>query len=258
MLACFTERRERHGGEANSWPLLYALLACINGTFLQEQLGSSPLERALSHLEVGEKWVGEERQQARRSESHFICVRWQTGSCQKEMLGKKKRKKKVGYTPKHIRGVCAKKWREYPQVQDHPHRYKRDIPGTCKRSESEGLPSWLFSLFFLFFFTSVVAISPFFCNSKPGPSYENTLAVGLERTLTSKGFSLEVTGTLLNKGPRQMKQQCQISPTWELLRGSGCSSVLAAHTFYEKAGGHSCRPVLHFFQFKHWHCCGSD
>lgn len=38
MLACFRERRERHGDEANSWLLLYALLACISNTSLLKQL----------------------------------------------------------------------------------------------------------------------------------------------------------------------------------------------------------------------------
>jgi len=43
-----------------------------------------------------------------------------------------------------------------------------------------------------------------YCNPSPGISYENTLSVGLERTLTSKGFSREAMGTLLNSvGPRQ-------------------------------------------------------
>lgn len=45
-----------------------------------------------------------------------------------------------------------------------------------------------------------------YCNPKPGSSYENTLSVGLERTLTSKGFSREAAGTLLNSAcPRQQR-----------------------------------------------------
>lgn len=43
-------------------------------------------------------------------------------------------------------------------------------------------------------------------NPSPGRSYENTLSVGLERTLTSRGFSCEATGTLLNSiCPRQRR-----------------------------------------------------
>ena len=44
------------------------------------------------------------------------------------------------------------------------------------------------------------------CNPSPGSSYENTLSVGLERALTSRGFSHEAAGTLLNSaGPRQQR-----------------------------------------------------
>lgn len=51
-----------------------------------------------------------------------------------------------------------------------------------------------------------------YCNSNPGSSYENTLSVGLERCLTSRGFSHEATGTLLNSTcPRQQRQKRQIA-----------------------------------------------
>lgn len=50
-----------------------------------------------------------------------------------------------------------------------------------------------------------------YCNSNPGSSYENTPSAGLERTLTSKGFSHEAGGTLIDSAcPRQQRRERQI------------------------------------------------
>ena len=45
-----------------------------------------------------------------------------------------------------------------------------------------------------------------YCNPNPGSPYENTLSVGSERTLTSRGFSRGASGTLLRSDcPRQRR-----------------------------------------------------
>lgn len=69
-----------------------------------------------------------------------------------------------------------------------------------------------------------------YCNPRPGISYNNTPSVGLERTLTSKGFSREAIGSLLSRAcPRQQKQEpLNLSPNCQitlLLRTSGSNSV---------------------------------
>lgn len=61
-----------------------------------------------------------------------------------------------------------------------------------------------------------------YCNSNPGGSYENTLSVALEYTLTSKGFSHEAAETLLTSAcPRQRRWEHQIS----LLQLPNCSDT---------------------------------
>lgn len=147
MLARFTEQRERHEEEANSWLLLYALLACVSDTSLQKQLESSPLERTFSHLEVGEMWVGEEQEQAKLSELHFICVRWQIGSSAKEMFFKK-----WGIPWRWQSCVCKNGWIS-------PASYNKDT--SSRGYPASGVNKSGFQADSSPFFTSVVVISLF-------------------------------------------------------------------------------------------------
>lgn len=255
MLACFTERRERHGGEANSWPPLYALLACISGTFLQEQLGSSPLERALSHLEVGEKWVGEERQQARRSESHFICVRWQDGKLPE---GNVRKKKKVGYTPKHIRAVCAKKMGGVsPRILTGTRetvRVEWNLQEEWIREASK-----LTLLLFFFFFLLLWLQFPPFSVTRNQVLHMKTLGLWAWNALwRQKGFPLR------SRGPFSTRAHVKRSNSAKSLPLGSCSEAPAAPLCSQHIRFMGRQEVTVVgqcytsFQLKHWHCCGGD